>query len=256
MKDPTQRFSDRVEDYVKYRPSYPPEVIELLRDRCRLAPPAAIADIGSGTGILARLLLDHGYRVYGVEPNGPMREAAERLLAGFTDFVSVDGRAEATGLPEQCVDGVTAAQAFHWFDRVRARIEFERILQPGGWVILVWNDRRTGASAFQQAYEELLREYAKDYRMVRASNVSREHLAEFFHPGSFDSITFESRQCFDLGGLSGRLLSASYAPKKDQPRHAEMMAELAKIFEAHHADGLITFDYDTHVHYGRFVALT
>src|SRR6266436_8813720 len=111
MTDSTQRFSDRVENYIRYRPSYPPEVLETLRVECRLSPAATVADIASGSGIFTRLLLENGNRVYGVEPNREMREAAERLLAGFPSFTSVAGTAEATSLADQSVDFATAAQA-------------------------------------------------------------------------------------------------------------------------------------------------
>src|SRR5215472_7865132 len=110
MSDPTQRFSSRVDDYVRYRPTYPSEVINLLRQECGLTPDTTIADIASGTGIFTRLLLDNGNRVYGVEPNVAMRHAGEEFLASYSRFSSRDGTAEATTLPDQSVDLVTAAQ--------------------------------------------------------------------------------------------------------------------------------------------------
>src|SRR6202790_1963979 len=129
----TSRFSDRVENYVRYRPGYPPEVVRALRAECGLAPSHMVADIASGTGIWTRMLLENGNPVFGVEPNVEMREAGERLLAGFLNFASVAGTAEATRLADRSVDLVTAAQAAHWFDRQRATREFVRILKPGGW---------------------------------------------------------------------------------------------------------------------------
>jgi ubiquinone/menaquinone biosynthesis C-methylase UbiE len=132
MPDPTQRFSSRVENYVKYRPGYPPAILDLLRDKCGLTSASTVADIGSGTGILTGLLLKSGARVFGVEPNPDMRAAGERLLAGQANFTSLAGTAEATTLPAQSVGIITAGQAFHWFDREPTRREFQRILQPGG----------------------------------------------------------------------------------------------------------------------------
>ena len=120
----TSRFSDRVENYVRYRPGYPPEVIQELKSECGLMASHVIADIASGTGIWTRMLLENGNPVFGVEPNAEMREAGERLLAAFPKFTSVAGTAEATTLADQSVDFVTAAQAAHWFDRERARREF------------------------------------------------------------------------------------------------------------------------------------
>src|SRR5579864_3199234 len=163
----TSRFSDRVENYVRYRPGYPAEVLRVLRDECRLSVGDVVADIASGTGIWSRMLLENGNRVFGVEPNAEMRQAGERLLAEFDRFISLPGAAEATTLPDESVDFVTAAQAAHWFDRERARREFVRILKPGGWLVLLWNERLTDATAFLRDYEQLLLTFSTDYENVR-----------------------------------------------------------------------------------------
>src|SRR5277367_59772 len=120
------RFSDRVENYVRYRPGYPIEVLQVLKDECGLTPDHGIADIASGTGIWTRVLLNNGNRVFGVEPNPEMRQAGERLLADFPRFTSVAGTAEGTTLADASVDFVTAAQAAHWFEREHSRREFVR----------------------------------------------------------------------------------------------------------------------------------
>src|SRR5581483_5036963 len=157
--DPTQRFSSRVDKYTKYRPGYPPEIVELLRAQCGLTPSSVIADVASGTGLFTKLLLENGNEVYGVEPNAEMRKAGEEYLAGYPRFHSVAGKAEATGLPDHSFDFVTAAQAAHWFDQAGARREFVRVLKPGGWTVLVWNERCTDSTPSLRAYEELLLRY-------------------------------------------------------------------------------------------------
>src|SRR5581483_4013685 len=136
-----QRFSSRVNDYVLYRPGYPAQILELLKTECGLTGDSEIADIASGTGIFTRMLLENGNRVFGVEPNDDMRKAGESFLASYRNFTSVAGTAEATTLADHSVDFVTAAQAAHWFHRERARKEFVRILRPGGWTVLIWNER-------------------------------------------------------------------------------------------------------------------
>ena len=251
MADPTRRFSSRVDSYVKYRPSYPPGVAELLAAECGLPAGAVVADVGSGTGLLSELLLRRGWRVYGVEPNPEMRGAGERLLASYADFVSVDGTAEATALPDRGVDCVTAGQAFHWFDRQRARAEFARILRPGGWVALVWNDRRVATTPFQAKYERLLRTHAVDYAQVNHKLVDDAAIGAFFAPGGFRTAHFENYQEFDYIGLQGRLLSSSYTPEPGHPGYEPMLAELREIFDAHQSAGRVRFDYDTIVYYGQ-----
>src|SRR6266446_9260655 len=113
MSAPTERFSNRVENYIRYRPGYPKEIIELLKAECGLFPQSVVADAGSGTGLLAKLFLENGNLVFGIEPNREMRAAGERLLQAYPRFTSIAGTAEATTLPGQSVDFVTAGQAFH-----------------------------------------------------------------------------------------------------------------------------------------------
>jgi ubiquinone/menaquinone biosynthesis C-methylase UbiE len=248
--DPTLRFSARVENYIRYRPGYPPQVLETLRTECGLTPAAVVADIACGTGIFTRLLLANGNSVYGVEPNREMREAAERLLAGQRNFTSVAGPAEATTLPGQSVDFATAAQAAHWFDLPKARKEFARILKPAGWAVLIWNERSTDATPFLRAYEDLLITYGTDYEQVRHEHTT-DNIAEFFAPSPFETRVFKMRQDFDYSELEGRLLSSSYAPMQGHPNYGSMLRELRRIFDVHSADGRIGMEYLTRMYYGR-----
>ena len=250
VSNATSRFSDRVQNYVRYRPGYPPEVIRELKSECGLTSGHVVADIASGTGIWTRVLLENGNRVIGVEPNAEMREAGERLLTGFPKFNSVVGTAEATTLADQSVDFVTAAQAAHWFDRARARSEFVRILKPGGWLVLLWNERVTDSTAFLRDYEQMLLTYGTDYQEIRHEHTTSE-INEFFDPVPFQSRVFEMRQEFDYAGVEGRLLSSSYAPGPDDPRHAPMLRELRRIFEANAGEGRAVFEYKTRLYFGR-----
>lgn len=250
MLAPTARFSTRVENYVKYRPGYPGAILDLLRAECGLTPAAIVADIGSGTGKLAELFLRYGNRVFGVEPNREMREASERLLARFPNFVSVDAAAETTTLPGAAIDFVTAGQAFHWFDRQAARQEFARILKPGGWVVLAWNER-LGDSPFQQEYEALLRAYASEYEQVCHRSVSDDDIRIALGLEPFHKSCFDNEQTFDFDGLAGRLLSSSYAPEPGHPNHEPMMAALADLFARFQVDGRVRFEYETQVYYGQ-----
>jgi SAM-dependent methyltransferase len=249
--DPTHRFSDRVEHYVRSRPDYPSAFYDFLHTDLALAPSATIADVGSGTGISAGPLLEAGHTVYGIEPNAPMRQAAERLLASFPNFHSLDATAESTTLPTAGVDLILAAQAFHWFDRPRARAEFARILRPGGWLVLVWNERRLDATPFLRDYEALLHRYGTDYATVRHENVDEAALGEFFSPATYAMREFPNAQHFDYAGLESRLLSSSYTPAADDPRRAPMLADLRDLFDRHQQGGQVTFEYDTRAHYGR-----
>jgi len=251
MLNSTQRFSSRVENYIKYRPGYPKAIIDLLRKECQLNSASVSADIGSGTGILTELLLKNGNTVFGVEPNQEMRTAAERLLSGYPQFHSIPATAEATTLPEKSVDLITAGQAFHWFDCAKARQEFLRILKPEGWVALIWNDRNISAHPFFEAYEQLLQTHATDYAAVGHKHTDAELVGSLFGKSGFKIATFPNEQVFDFQGLQGRLLSSSYTPEPGHPKHAPMLAELSAVFQQHQVNGKVTFEYDTAVYYGR-----
>jgi SAM-dependent methyltransferase len=246
----TSRFSDRVENYVLYRPGYPAEALEALRNECGLCPHHVVADIASGTGLWSCVLLENGNTVFGVEPNAEMRQAGEHFLDRFQDFVSINGKAEATTLPDHSADFITAAQAAHWFDRQRTRQEFIRILKPGGWLVLLWNERLTDGTPFLKTYEELLLEYGTDYKEVRHERTT-EAVNEFFDPLPYSQRTFPMRQEFDYSGLEGRLLSSSYAPGPGHEKHSPMLAALRQIFDKHAKNGRVGFECKTRIYFGR-----
>jgi SAM-dependent methyltransferase len=246
----TSRFSDRVENYVLYRPGYPPEAIQAIKDECGLMPQHLVADIAFGTGLWTRLLLENGNPVFGVEPNAEMRAAGERALAGFPKFTSIAGTAEATTLPDQSIDFVTAAQAAHWFDRQKSRGEFIRTLKPGGWLVLLWNERVIDSTKFLRNYEQLLLTYGTDYEEVRHERTT-DAVNEFFDPSPFEQRVFDMRQEFDYAGIEGRLLSSSYAPGPEHPNHQPMLRELRRIFDERSDHGRAAFEYKTRLYFGR-----
>jgi SAM-dependent methyltransferase len=247
--EPTERFSDRVEDYARFRPGYPPAVLDVLRRETGLTPRHVVADLGSGTGLSARLFLEHGNEVLGVEPNRAMREAAERLLSGWPGFRSVAGTAEATTLPAGSVDLVVAAQAFHWFDAVATRAEVGRILKPGGWAALLWNTR-TGSTPFLREYDALLVRFGTDYQRIRHDQMGDEVLA-WFPRGAVLRRTVPNPQSLDLESLTGRLLSASYTPPAGHPDREPMLRALEALFRRYQEDGRVRFEYETRLYVGR-----
>jgi SAM-dependent methyltransferase len=249
-QSPTARFSDRVENYVRYRPGYPPEILDLLRSECHLKPSHIVADIASGTGVFTRLLLENGNSVFAIEPNTEMREAGIHQLESYPRLASVAATAEETTLRSASVDFVTAAQAAHWFDLPRARTEFARILRPGGWCVLIWNERDTTSTPFLRDYEELLLTYGTDYQDLRHERTT-EMIPEFFAPAPHQERVFSLRQRFDYPGVAGRLWSSSYAPTEGDPNFAPMMDELQRIFRAHALDDTVSFDHKTRVFYGQ-----
>lgn len=245
-----ERFSNRVENYVKYRPNYPAEVLDLFCNEMNLQSDSVIADIGSGTGISSKLFLENGNTVFGVEPNAAMREAAKDFLKDSSRFKSIDGTSENTGLPDDSVDFIVAAQAFHWFDKKKTRPEFKRILRGNGFIALIWNERRLDANEFLINYENHLKKFGTDYEKVRHDNLDENVLRDFFQT-EFRRKTFLNVQTLDFEGLKGRMLSASYIPSESDSLFVPMIAELKCLFDKFAESGKIQILYNTNIFFSQ-----
>ena len=251
----TNRFSDRVDNYVKYRPHYPLEVIDFLKTEKIISKNSVIADIGAGTGISSELFLRNGYKVFGIEPNEPMRQASKIILQKYTDeklFVSVNATAEETTLPNKSVDVIVCAQAFHWFNNDAFKNECKRIIKPNGTVALMWNDRRTDTTDFLKVYEDFLQMFGTDYLLVNHKNTQDKKIFEnFFGAGNYKEQDFYNYQDVDFEGLKGRVLSSSYMPNEEHKDFEHMIYCLRKIFNRYQENNLVRLDYDTKIYYGK-----
>jgi SAM-dependent methyltransferase len=245
---PTTRFSNRVENYVKYRPSYPEAIIPFLENKTGLREGLRIVDVGSGTGLFSELFLKRGYAVLGIEPNNEMRKAGEKKLSNYPDFLSVNTRAEDTGLKSQSTDFIVVAQAFHWMEPLATKKEFLRILRPGGHIILAWN-LRLKHSPFLQAYEALKQKYGDDYQATKTADA--EAIKSFFYPMDIRVELFENMQLLDFDALKGQLLSASYIPLPGHVAYDDMITELAKLFVQYNNKGFIKMEYETKLFYNQ-----
>ena len=243
---PTTRFSNRVENYVKYRPSYPNAIIPFLEKTIGLSNGFRIVDVGSGTGLFSELFLKCNYPVIGVEPNNEMRKAAEKKLAAYTDFLSINARAEETGLKTHSADLITVAQAFHWMEPIATKKEFLRILKPDGHILLAWN-LRLKHTPFLQAYDNLKLKYADDYQATQT--VDEEAIRTFLFPLECKVELFENMQLLDFDALKGQLLSASYIPLPGHVTYNDMITELAQLFVHYNHKGFIKMEYETKLFY-------
>jgi len=253
MSDSTKRFSTRVPYYVRSRPGYPPALLDFFRSDLFLKPEQVIADIGSGTGILSQLFLQNGNTVCCVEPNAEMRAAGESQLSRFPNFRSIDGTAEATTLPDASVDFVTAGQAFHWFDPHKSAAEFRRILRPGGWAALIWNERRTVSTGFNVAYDQFIDTFTGDHATARVRGGSvgtGPKIEQFFGPGCFSLQSFANHQDLNWQGLLDRVYSSSYMPLPDDPINPEMTAKLRGLFDRFAVSDIIRIEYETRLYHG------
>jgi ubiquinone/menaquinone biosynthesis C-methylase UbiE len=242
-----------VESYRLHRPGYPATIVDLLAQECRLSAKSTIADIAAGTGLLTEIFLARGLNVIAVEPNQQMRDACFTLTSQYPQLQCVKGTAEATGLSDHSVDLITVGQAMHWFDLPRTRSEFARVLNPGGWCAVIYNNRRLAGDAFHEGYEKILIEHGTDYSNVRDSHLDEDRLAAFFAPNAMRTATFENAQHLSLEGLTGRVLSSSYMPQPGHPRHEAMSRAVDIHFNEHQTDGHVRMEYDCVVCYGRLI---
>jgi ubiquinone/menaquinone biosynthesis C-methylase UbiE len=249
--DPTQRFSNRVESYRLHRPGYPSAIAELLAQECGLDSESVIADIAAGTGLLTEIFLAHGFNVIAVEPNQQMREACATLITQYPHLNCVEGTAESTGLHGHSTDLITVGQAMHWFDLERTRNEFVRILKPGGWCAIIYNNRRMTGDPFHEGYEQILIDHGTDYSTVRDSHLDEDRLAAFFAPNAMCSATFKTAQHLTVDGLMGRVLSSSYMPQPGHARYEEMSRSVESHFAEHETGGHVRMEYDCVVCYGQ-----
>jgi SAM-dependent methyltransferase len=250
----TERFSSRVADYVRYRPDYPEAVIDYLRQHAGLSASSIVADIGSGTGIFTRHLLEAGCKVFAVEPNEAMRQAGENMLGSLPGFVSVCAKANDTGLQNDSVDIIVCAQAFHWFNNDETKAEFQRILKTGCYVALIWNNRLVNADAFSIAYEALLQQNGTDYREVNHQNLKADDFRAFYRNGEYERVCFPNEQIFDEAGLIGRAFSSSYVPPADTDAGHELLKGLKNVFRKYQENGTVCVKYETELYVGRLGA--
>ena len=243
---PTTRFSNRVENYVKYRPSYPEAIIAFLEKNIGLQNQKRIVDIGSGTGLFSELFLKNGYPVIGVEPNNDMRKEGEKKLAHFPEFTSINHRAEETGLRSNSIDLITVAQAFHWMEPVATKKEFVRILKPGGHIVLAYN-LRLSHTPFLKAYEELKAKFGDDYHATKT--LTDEAIKKFFLPSQMKIQVFDNMQQLDFDALKGQLLSSSYIPLPGHVTYNDMINDLAKLFVDYNKNGFVKMEYETKLYY-------
>jgi ubiquinone/menaquinone biosynthesis C-methylase UbiE len=251
LANPAERFTGRVESYRRYRPRYPAEIVALLRRECGLSGDAALADVAAGTGLLAEIFLAAGFAVTAVEPNAEMRAACLELEQSHPRLQVIAGTAEATGLPDSSVDLITVAQAMHWFNLQQTRREFTRVMKPGGWCAVVYNNRHMGGDAFHDAYEEFSQEFGTDYSAVKEQHMGRKRMAQFFAPSAMQSVTFANAQALALEAFAGRILSSSYIPRPGHPRFEKMQKRMEKLFAEHQSAGVVTIQYDCVVCYGQ-----
>ena len=255
----TTRFTGRSKQYVKYRPSYPPQVLSHLRETIGWSQEKRIADVGAGTGIFTKLILEQGNEVVAIEPNDDMRsELMEQLQSYVTEQntqhsnkLSVrNGSAEMTGLSDHSVDGIVCAQSFHWFDQKRARAEFIRVLKPQADVVLLWNQRDVQASQFVRDYESLFMQYGEQYNAVKHKQMNVDVLTSFFGRKP-QLVSFYYEQPLEYEQLIGRIQSSSFSITEQDTRYEAFMNDIKAIFSRHEQAGIVKMIYRTDVYWGK-----
>ena len=246
----TLKFTGKATIYAKARPSYAPEFIDYLYSDVGMSNTSVIADIGSGTGILSKALLEKGSDVYCVEPNKDMCRAAENSLSHYSNFHCVSGTAENTTLDMGSVDFITVAQAFHWFDVDRFKAECQRILKYNGKVILVWNSR-VSTSELVKENAFICKKYCPNFNGFSGG---LEHIdidiAKFFN-NAFELKSFSNDLIFDKAKFIQRNLSASYSLKETDGEYKSYVSDLEVLFDKYSVNDILTMPNKTVTYTGR-----
>ena len=237
-----ERFTGLAEGYDRYRPRYPAIAVATILADMRV--PADVVDIGAGTGISSRALAATGARVIAIEPNEEMRS-----VASASGVDARDGRADATGLPDDSADVVCAFQAFHWFTEAVTVVEFARLLRPGGRIALVWNERDTRGDALTAGVRSVEKKFG-DTEKLAGADFYNDALVTLLADGGFSRVRrlqFDNEQRLDRDGLLGRVFSTSFAPRSG-PRVAATIEALDDL-HARFCDnsGHVTMVYRTTV---------
>jgi len=247
----TERFSGRVQAYLTYRPRFPREIVPFLREHGALPGGAVVADIGAGTGMLAEIFLEAGHRVLAVEPNGEMLEACRALAAQYRALEVVEGSAEATTLPDSSVDLIAVGRALHWFDWPRAHHEFQRILKPGGWVLVATNGHRDSGGPIPNRLSEILRKSRTDSAEADTTRDFEKRLPGFLDTSSWQRRTLHHSMTVDFPTLLGYAESLSAIPRPGERGYDGMVSELRAVFEEYQQDGVLVTPLICNLHLGR-----
>ena len=251
--DTKNRFSEKVENYVKYRPHYPKKLIEFMEMHDILKKDYVIADVGAGTGKFTELLLQSGYTVNAIEPNRPMLKACKEIYGKYSNLKCIEGSSDVTTLADNSVDLITTAQAFHWFEIEDTKTEWERILKPNKYVALIWNSRLKGekTTPFQRQYEEFVKKYGKEYTRMQENFRVQEKIDILFKKNGYLEFHTPYSQTFNFGSLMGRALSSSYMPQPRDKLYPKMVEALKALFENHQVENQVSIEYDTELIYGK-----
>ncbi|MBN1500935.1 MAG: class I SAM-dependent methyltransferase [Spirochaetes bacterium] len=231
-----EKFSTKVSNYEKYRPSYPDSLFIYLKKNGLINQTMHAADIGAGTGIFTALLAPHVKSVFAVEPNEQMMASCRKHCNGQSNVGYIISEAEQTGLQNASVDLITAAQSFHWFDRDQSKTEFKRILKPEGNVMLIWNSRIPD-SAVNQEYEEIIKRVCSEFK---GADFLKDNFQDFFREGNCSFLRFPNNLSKTLESFIGGALSASYAPDCNDSTFDSFINELTQLFVKHSINNILT----------------
>jgi MOSC domain-containing protein YiiM/SAM-dependent methyltransferase len=220
-------FTAGVDAYERARPTYPPDAVAAIVAALDLAPGRTLLELGAGTGKLTRLLAPSDARILAVEPVEAMRA---KLLETVPGVQPVDGTAEAIGLPNGSVDAIVAAQAFHWFDAIRALSEMHRVLRPGGRVVLAFN-KRDESIPWVRGLGEAIRRISAGEPQVW-DDAWRKSLARCALFGPWQAQLFRHVQRLTPDGVLDRAASVSYVAAASPEVRAGVLDEVRALLAA------------------------
>jgi ubiquinone/menaquinone biosynthesis C-methylase UbiE len=243
-------FYNKANEYALGRPTYPEEIIQKLKE-LGIGEHSVVADVGAGTGLLTRLLTKLGCTIYAVEPNEDMLHACKQYCEDYSDIEFIPAPAENTQIQAHHLDAIFVAQAFHWFDKARAKVEFQKILKEDGYVIYLWNDMQL-EGAFEKAYIQLLNQYqVKTTAAIAKFDPDQDKRIFLGQP--FEKLNYTNQQVLNVEELIANATSLSYTPTKLSDNYHEFVQQITNLFNVHQEEGQVILHYQTEMCIGQFL---
>jgi SAM-dependent methyltransferase len=231
--------------YERYRLPYASQAVADLLDY--IGPVQVIADIGTGTGQLARLFADRCTRLYAVEPEPAMRQVASTALAEWTTVEVRAGCGEHTTLDDRSVDLIVIGNAFHRF-KPEACTELRRILKPSGWIAIFWYSLTNKPLADMRAEKLATLKHA----VSRMAELWLETPArELFGEADIHTWTYRQSRTDDWTTFFGSSCTWLEAPEPGDPEFGPFEAINREVFEAFAENGAVQVDYETYLAFGQ-----
>lgn len=242
------KYTNKAKYYSKYRPTYPNECVEYILSESKLKENSCVADIGAGTGIFTKKIMDKDFTTYAIESNKDMFNELNKLKND--NLITIHTKAEKTKLSNNSIDLITVAQAFHWFDKYEFKQECNRILKENCNIALIWNEVDYNTNTGKHIMN-LIEKYTNGNKLYKIDLSNNDSLVEGFFSSSYKKKIFSNNMELTKEQFVGDYLSKSYTPTENSKEYKEYLEDLNLLYDICSKDGLVNIEQNTYVYLGK-----